>query len=950
MNVQQKGDARTPKGVDPAEAAAAKIWAIYAAEAEKYDKALVESWKSDMEGMLIFAGLFSASLTAFVIESYKTLNPDSGDATVRLLTQISLQFAASSNGSTYSVPATPGFTPSASALTCNALWFTSLGLSLSCALVATLLEQWARNFIHRSEIRSAPLIRARIFSFLYYGLRRFDLHLVVDIIPLLLHAALLLFLAGLVAFLIPVNIFMAAVAAAIWVIIAGVYSFLTFHPLRYLDSPYRTPLSGAFWGVFRRLGKWWRRRHSRIVQVADEETILEAITQAAIEPTEARTARDGQALIWTVKSLSDELELEPFFEAIPGTLWALGIRRDTYWAHFRALAINPEVALYARVKALLDSCDTGILSSDARKRRLTLCYRALWALATLFVSPGHQPLAFPDPSPLPILHSSAGYRHDATILQFSISAGVLIQWVHFQTLKSTLTEFLQQLTLWEEAVLRGHEPDLSPVTSLLVNLSWRPEYNFPFFDLISTYRYPPHQKCAALMIPKLRQVIDYILRTTQHNIWIGYLRHAASELTTLPCYFKLTLDLIQRPVLPPPELHGTLESVLSTIVSRQLDDSDSNSSDSNSEWMDHLLVELIPIWLNQHPSSEYPMAIPPALIQYLLNRKSDAAVAKVIGTVNMGRVWGPFAQLLLDATPGPEKKSDVLAALWRIASSPGAWTSPATGMSLIHHIQQVAHPVSSSITCSIIALVKSQYLCELLQGLSARTAHYWADPILPPETAVEPPSEVAMNSQSDGHGDAAAAASPGRWVWALDGRITEARLALVAEYLESCMTDTSSDEYPYEAVRTLQSIYVQATYDSIPSVVHATHQRRLANAIQTVFRIPSPSLPECRLRTVILHSGMFEPYTETPTAGIRTIYHAPALTASAGVDSPASRPWLDDDDARAKIKAAFTVYVDDLSTSDGDGDDAADVARVRVILDGFERLHPDLRLLVGPAS
>jgi hypothetical protein len=41
--------------VDPGdEAAAAKLWAVYVLEAEKYDKALVESWKSDMEGLLIF--------------------------------------------------------------------------------------------------------------------------------------------------------------------------------------------------------------------------------------------------------------------------------------------------------------------------------------------------------------------------------------------------------------------------------------------------------------------------------------------------------------------------------------------------------------------------------------------------------------------------------------------------------------------------------------------------------------------------------------------------------------------------------------------------------------------------------------------------------------------------------------------------------------------------------
>jgi hypothetical protein len=44
-----------PLASDPStEAAASKIWAVYVSEAEKYDKSLVEGWKSDMEGMLIF--------------------------------------------------------------------------------------------------------------------------------------------------------------------------------------------------------------------------------------------------------------------------------------------------------------------------------------------------------------------------------------------------------------------------------------------------------------------------------------------------------------------------------------------------------------------------------------------------------------------------------------------------------------------------------------------------------------------------------------------------------------------------------------------------------------------------------------------------------------------------------------------------------------------------------
>ncbi|KAJ7135649.1 hypothetical protein C8R44DRAFT_387782 [Mycena epipterygia] len=47
-----------------------QIWAIYLAEAKKYDKALVASWNNNMTGILIFAGLFSATVTAFIMEAF----------------------------------------------------------------------------------------------------------------------------------------------------------------------------------------------------------------------------------------------------------------------------------------------------------------------------------------------------------------------------------------------------------------------------------------------------------------------------------------------------------------------------------------------------------------------------------------------------------------------------------------------------------------------------------------------------------------------------------------------------------------------------------------------------------------------------------------------------------------------------------------------------------------
>ncbi|KAJ7110570.1 hypothetical protein C8R44DRAFT_545288, partial [Mycena epipterygia] len=209
-----------------------KLWGVYVSEADRYDKALVEGWRGDMEGMLIFvrsntAGLFSASLTAFLIESYKTLEPDSGDDTVFLLRQILDQLAATANGTTIRVQSTSVFTPPATSLICNTFWFLSLGLSLSCALMATLVEQWARDFLHRANMNSDPVTRARLFSYLFYGLKRFNMHAVVEIIPLLLHWSLFFFLTGLVPFLLPVNVPLTGLAAFLLCLVTATYLYLT---------------------------------------------------------------------------------------------------------------------------------------------------------------------------------------------------------------------------------------------------------------------------------------------------------------------------------------------------------------------------------------------------------------------------------------------------------------------------------------------------------------------------------------------------------------------------------------------------------------------------------------------------------------------------------------------------------------------------------------------------
>ncbi|EMD37221.1 hypothetical protein CERSUDRAFT_115116 [Gelatoporia subvermispora B] len=94
-------------------------------------------WQSDMDMLLIFAALYSAVLTAFIIETYPNLRPDDSQTTVPLLQAILLTLwsndsaasaVASSVGAAFQAPS--------SAVRVNVFWSASLIMSVSVAFLA----------------------------------------------------------------------------------------------------------------------------------------------------------------------------------------------------------------------------------------------------------------------------------------------------------------------------------------------------------------------------------------------------------------------------------------------------------------------------------------------------------------------------------------------------------------------------------------------------------------------------------------------------------------------------------------------------------------------------------------------------------------------------------------------------------------------------------------------
>ncbi|KAI0261612.1 hypothetical protein BC834DRAFT_795348, partial [Gloeopeniophorella convolvens] len=125
----------------------------------------------------------------------------------------------------------------------NICLFLSLILSVSCALGAVLMQQWARRYLHMTQRPATPHRRAHIRAFLFDGLQRFDLIRAAQCIPVLLHAAVFLFFAGLVQFLFTVSRPLACAALAAVVLVVAAYALLTVLPMLSVRSPYLTPLS-----------------------------------------------------------------------------------------------------------------------------------------------------------------------------------------------------------------------------------------------------------------------------------------------------------------------------------------------------------------------------------------------------------------------------------------------------------------------------------------------------------------------------------------------------------------------------------------------------------------------------------------------------------------------------------------------------------------------------------
>jgi hypothetical protein len=232
-------------------------WHVAFVEFKARDEKMVKEYQEEIDTLLVFvrdphrlfilklitlasqAGLLSAVLTAFVVESYQSLQEDYTHTSVDLLRHISHQLA---NSSLPAAPHSIHFHAQPSDVRVNVCWFVSLLLSLFVALFGIFLKQWMRAYIKWTDVRpDREAVALRHFR--HRGLKSWHLGTILTLLPTLLQLAVILFLGGLLEFLWNLDRIVADVMGVLSMTVFFLVATVTVLPVVSRSCPYRSPLS-----------------------------------------------------------------------------------------------------------------------------------------------------------------------------------------------------------------------------------------------------------------------------------------------------------------------------------------------------------------------------------------------------------------------------------------------------------------------------------------------------------------------------------------------------------------------------------------------------------------------------------------------------------------------------------------------------------------------------------
>ncbi|KAG6863745.1 hypothetical protein C0991_003523, partial [Blastosporella zonata] len=219
----------------------ARVWNVYLDEGESYDSDMIESFRNIIDGVLLFSALFSAVVTTFVAQTSQSLQPDNAQIMVALLYENNRLLRVAGNSTGIDAVPSAGLIPGSMTHTStdvwvNGLFFGSLVMSLSVALVTVLVKQWIQAYT--SFVSGSAKDRALIRHFRFRGVGTWKLGSIIESLPLMLHASVAIFFIGLALYVSQLSSPIVSLTAVTFMFYFGTSAL----PALSIDCPYRIPL------------------------------------------------------------------------------------------------------------------------------------------------------------------------------------------------------------------------------------------------------------------------------------------------------------------------------------------------------------------------------------------------------------------------------------------------------------------------------------------------------------------------------------------------------------------------------------------------------------------------------------------------------------------------------------------------------------------------------------
>jgi len=243
---------------------------MYANEARHFDQQMLAAWNKHLDVRLLFAGLFSAIVTPFIVESYKLLHDN---------------------------PSADFFGPGGYAVRVNAMWIGSLVINIITALLAIHFKQWLDGYsvdFMVPRTRDTLLSVCRLRQYRFQGIRKWHIDGLIAFLPMLLYTSVLFFAIGLVDWLWHLNTGIAIYVTILCglVVVFGIATTLI--PMFTTRTPFRTPMSYLLGNLWR--GIWRGEPCIRHLMEEEEMDVVDA---------EGEFLDEG-AFRWLMKNTRDE--------------------------------------------------------------------------------------------------------------------------------------------------------------------------------------------------------------------------------------------------------------------------------------------------------------------------------------------------------------------------------------------------------------------------------------------------------------------------------------------------------------------------------------------------------------------------------------------------------------------------------------------------------------------